>query len=639
MSASGGDRLKLFGTTEAVPELRKVVVGDLSYQLGPESVRGIAWKGRELVRAITWPMRDPNWVTMRPHILEKNARSDAGSDRYTLHFQVGGGVLDCHVSILGERTGKLTATIEMTANEDFATNRAGFTVLHPIAGVAGSALAVTHSDGQVEETHFPALISPNQPVMDIAGLSHALGTTRVDIRFGGEIFEMEDQRNWSDASYKTYCVPLIHPFTYTIAKGETKTQSIEITLSGGEEAGEGASRGDALSGTLMGEVAPSIGLIVEESWAGAPETRQRVLACGANHVLARIGVAPSDACLEALKTYDAAPDIEIVLPDGMGGDALAGVATRLREAGLSPGRVLALPEGYLASHQPSGPWPEGLTPPQAASAAREAFPGVKIGGGALTNFTEFNRCRPDPQRCDYITHANTAIVHAADDQSVIETLEALPQIFESARAIGGALPYRLGLVSIAGRTNPYGAGAAENPEQIRQTLAQLDPRQRGLFAAAWAVGVLAATAGHGVEALCLAAPVGPFGIAYENQPWPQPGFDGNDDALVYPLFHVVKAAVSMAGATRLKIGGLPDRVQAFGVRRSDGDSLLIANVGPVPQRVVFGADAHIRILDTRSFDAAIGNPDWTANAPETVANSVDLQHYATAFVRLTGKAA
>ena len=51
------------------------------------------------------------------------------------------------------------------------------------------------------------------------------------ITFKGEIFEMEDQRNWSDASYKTYCRPLSRPMPYLIAAGETVKQEIEINLS------------------------------------------------------------------------------------------------------------------------------------------------------------------------------------------------------------------------------------------------------------------------------------------------------------------------------------------------------------------------------------------------------------------------
>ncbi len=32
----------------------------------------------------------------------------------------------------------------------------------------------------------------------------------------GEVFEMEDQRNWTDASFKTYCRPLALPIPYRL---------------------------------------------------------------------------------------------------------------------------------------------------------------------------------------------------------------------------------------------------------------------------------------------------------------------------------------------------------------------------------------------------------------------------------------
>ena len=42
----------------------------------------------------------------------------------------------------------------------------------------------------------------------------------------GDAFEMEDQRNWSDASYKTYVRPLARPWPYTLPKGEPVAQSV-----------------------------------------------------------------------------------------------------------------------------------------------------------------------------------------------------------------------------------------------------------------------------------------------------------------------------------------------------------------------------------------------------------------------------
>ena len=36
----------------------------------------------------------------------------------------------------------------------------------------------------------------------------------------GDTFEMEDQRNWSDASYKTYVRPLALPWPYVLPAGK-----------------------------------------------------------------------------------------------------------------------------------------------------------------------------------------------------------------------------------------------------------------------------------------------------------------------------------------------------------------------------------------------------------------------------------
>ena len=41
----------------------------------------------------------------------------------------------------------------------------------------------------------------------------------VEVRMEGETFETEDQRNWSDASFKTYGTPLHLPFPVEVAEG------------------------------------------------------------------------------------------------------------------------------------------------------------------------------------------------------------------------------------------------------------------------------------------------------------------------------------------------------------------------------------------------------------------------------------
>ena len=50
------------------------------------------------------------------------------------------------------------------------------------------------------------------------------------INFEGELFETEDQRNWLDASYKTYCTPLSIPFPVAVNVGDEVNQSLQLQV-------------------------------------------------------------------------------------------------------------------------------------------------------------------------------------------------------------------------------------------------------------------------------------------------------------------------------------------------------------------------------------------------------------------------
>jgi hypothetical protein len=311
---------------------------------------------------------------------------------------------------------------------------------------------------------------------------------------------MEDQRNWSDASFKTYCRPLSLPWPYGLSQGIPVRQAVRIRLSKAEQASSPPplTRPDT---ALM----PEVGLAHETGISDAA-------ALGRFPTLplhARIDGATTASELSTLARR-AELTLELVLDDAAA--ELPALAERCAGAGLAPARVVALPRGYLASHQPEGPWPTGLRPDDLVPLLRRAFPRARVGGGSLTNFTEFNRCPPAPGPVDFVTFGNTAIVHAADDLSVLETLETLPHIFASAAALAAGRPIRLGLVSIGMRSNPYGAGVIPNPRLVPTPMAMDDPRQTRAFAAAYAVGVLADAAVHGVQSLCLGMADGPLGI-------------------------------------------------------------------------------------------------------------------------------
>ena len=403
---------------------------------------------------------------------------------------------------------EIVARFALQANEPFESNRAGFCVLHPLEGVRGTPVEVIHSDGTTEAVRFPETIMPGQPIFDILGLRSNIFGVKTDFRFQGEIFEMEDQRNWSDASYKTYCRPLAMPLPIRIAPGTNLTQTITITLSG--DAGAG---GPAVRETSKSVRLPGIRLAVEPQWLAQPP-----VATDGFTIRAGTQIEWSDADFARLKDVigrDGAFDLELAVADPE--SEIAAIASRLAAHGLTPEQVVALPLAYMKSFQPSGPWPDPPGPEDTARIAAQAFPRSRIGVGMLTNFTEFNRCPPPAGIGDFVTYSTTAIVHAADDRSVLETLEALPDIFASAANLSGSRPQRLGLVTIPMRSNPYGPGLVEPDPSARTyiTMTDRDPRHAGPLGAIFAAAAVIEAADAGVQSLCLAAPSGPFGLTDE----------------------------------------------------------------------------------------------------------------------------
>jgi len=611
-----------FGTAERSPVGETVVVGDMAFILADGALAALTWRGVEVVRGIICLVRDEDWGTyLAQDVVETIERNgDAGTFEYRRRFSVADGALAGEFTFTADPSGELAAVARLVASRDFRTSRAGLTLLHPIEGVSGTRLDVTHPDGTVETTHFPALISPSQPVFAIAGLAHAIDGIDVRLRFAGEVFEMEDQRNWSDASFKTYCRPLGLPCPYVIARGGIVEQSIHVKLSGRPVRRQRSAR--AVSPGRM----PEIMLALTPHWlpdAGLVPTLGRI---GAGGLLLRIEADDrgSTTALESVAALAGATaagvDLELVLRSGTQSPlaALRAVAAQCAAAGLAARNILALPQAYLRNYQPGDPPPAGPTPEDCVAAARDAFSTARVGAGMMTNFTEFNRRRPRPGQGDYVTHGSMATVHAADDRSVLETLEALPQILASGRAIAGDRPYRLGLVSIGMRTNPHSAGVDPNHALRRRTMAENDPRQRGLFAASYAVGVAAAAAFGTIEALALAAPIGPFGV-----------MDDEPGALrLRPIFHALRALSAMSGVALTRLSDLPQGVVGM---RDDAGRVIVANCSLEPGLFRSAVPLDMRVLDAHSFAAAAIDADWSVRSPSARLNQVALEPCACLF--------
>jgi D-apionolactonase len=500
--------------------LPRVTTGPLEMLTGDSGLRWVSWHGVEVIRGIAFPVRDADWGTMPVQVTACTTDASETHLTHSIAFTVGDGAFAgaLAVNAIINDVCRIDAHLTLIATRDMVVNRAGFVILHPLDGVVGHAMTIRHPDGGTHQINLTPRISPAQPARDIAGLSHQVHGVGVDIAMTGEVFEMEDQRNWSDASLKTYCRPLGLPRPYTVAAGQVIQQTLSITLTGRPTPTPVGTT--VTTGTMpVIALAHQAGLSTAASFQHFPGLA----------VQARID-AGSD--LDWLPTGAA---LEIIADD-------AAEIARIAGAGVTPRAVVAIPRAYLASHQPDEPWPQP-TPADLIPPLRAAFPAARLMSGVLTNFTELNRCPPAPGG-DAITFQGTAIVHAGDDASVIETLQAWPDILASAALLANGRPLHLGLCSIGMRSNPYGAAVAANPDRRRIAMAQDDPRQDLTFAAAWALGLLATLAEAGVAEVALAMPDGPLGAIGPQGP--------------RPIYHLIRHAAGLAGhaATIRRAGGL-----------------------------------------------------------------------------------
>ena len=652
-AAEPGAAVILYGTEQPPAPIRRFAQGPLSFDLEAGKLRYIRLQGIEVLRCIAFVVRGPGWESPAPRISDLDVEESGGGIRirYRAFYETAGGQLEITADIQAPSTGGLVFEAEARALTDFTTARTSFCILHPLAGVAGAPLTLTRPDETTEEARFPDTISAHQPFMNIRALSHEVAPgLKATVRMEGDIWEMEDQRNWSDASFKTYGRPRDIPWPYTIPKGERVVQRAILSFTG-KAAPAAATSPEAVEITL-GEAPrgklPRLALTLSPAEAAhALAAAQRLTAAPAELIgWFELGT-QSKADLEAYAALGRRLGIpiglELILPCSKPvAEELAEAAALLRQAGLMPASITPIQAPMIKWVLKS---PEEMGLPGFAelyAAARATFPGIAIGAGVVSNFTELNIDRPPLDGADYVTHATCGVVHEPDDRSVMETLETLPHIFRSVRAMAGKLPYRLGPSAMGMRYNPYGKATDANSANVRAAFAHQDPRQRGLFGAAFALGYVARAAAAGIERVCFAAPTGPFGLVYRRTDYPQPWFDAEDfagpaAAPVYPLYHPLMAIAAAGDADLLPVRS-SDEKRALGLcyRRPDGTQILwLANLTPEPQTLHIGGKIRsAKILDAENFAAAARDPVGftAAPSPKLTGGRIGLAPYALAML-------
>lgn len=590
--------------------------GPLSASLDGADLVGIRFGGVELVTRVGVRVRDTRWGTLPPEIAAfessgRSARLQVRHARDAIDF--------CWHGSIELESRAVTYAMEGRAAREFAFNRIGIVILHPVAGAAGCRFRARAPNGAEVSGELPRLIGPQavengviQPLFPAFTRLEIEPEPRLLVVFEleGDAFEMEDQRNWTDGSFKTYSTPVGAPVPHRAVAGQSILQRVRIEVIGtsGRKPRPVAREAPAVevrvSDPITGSL-PAVGIGLDSDGhrpSGAELRHLRSLRPA--HV--RADVREPDAQLKLGRALEQASAIgaplELSLTLRGGRDESSAMLRELREQTRTPharfARILVFHEDQpVTAHLWLGVVREILQPPD----------GVPLIGGTAAHFAELNRERPDPTGPpDGIAYSITPQVHDFDDASVLQTLPAQADTIRTAQTFAGGRSIHVSPVTLRPRPAPD-ATPAERGKAI-------DPRQGSLLAAAFTVGSVKALATAGARSITYYEATGPLGVMQRGEATSGQEISAGPRARMFPVYHVLRTVCAWRGAGMLESCSLdPSTVEALAVRTSDGTGLLLANLTPGRVRARVGSlDGEVvlvRMLDVDTAVSAAREPD------------------------------
>ncbi len=512
--------------------------GQLSMVYENGNLRYISSGGRELIRMIYSAVRIEGWMTVPPVITEERIEKNQDSFLITYQCRYNMAEADFRVAfrIEGKSDSSLIYSFDGEALSTFRKNRIGLCLLHPLEECCGKDCIITHPDGKTETSEFPVYIVPNQPFHDIKAMRWNVSPIDCSVVFTGDIFETEDQRNWTDASFKTYSTPLRQSYPVTLGKGGEISQSIEIRIKSDQKTEHSTS--EIISLSLFKDQRYNLPLI-----GIGRSTRLEPVTANEAQIL-------RDIMFDHYRV-----DLYLFEPDWRKtGEKAIGEAIKLNyslefalfldDSAINQiNDLMSWLNEYNASislftlyHKTIQSTPDELTD-TIAPVLKNAYPHAKVCCGTNANFAELNRSRPESRHNDYICYAVHPQEHASDNSTLVENIQAQEHSVYSAKSFAGGKGIWISPINIQRRFNAN----IENFEKVKSENVfppQADSRLMSLFGACWTAGSLKYLFESGVKGVTYYETVGERGIFQGDfdSRWPRefPTVKG----MLFPLFHV-----------------------------------------------------------------------------------------------------
>ncbi len=302
--------------------------GDLSFALEGADLIDVRWGALDIASRIQVTVRDPSWGTMPCTVRSSRIASLDDGVGVAIEAEHVSGAFRWRATVEARERGELSFTFDGGAERSFDYRRIGVCVLHPWRAYVGAAYEASTLHGSCRGV-FPMRIAPQaringafQPMIEaFSRLAVRFpGGQSLDVDLDGDLFELEDQRNWTDASFKTYPTPLARSEPRRMSAGERVRQRVVLRIAGAAPPLPVLPGASVQVGARTGAPIPPIGMSV---------TSEPIE--GAGHI--RVPLAAANADLEAPSR--AHSPVELALAVDADGSDVDAIGERVRGAELA----------------------------------------------------------------------------------------------------------------------------------------------------------------------------------------------------------------------------------------------------------------------------------------------------------------
>ena len=258
------------------PDTTRVEHGNFTLDLAENAVRNVTYKGVQLIDLLYTAIRPWDWSTLVPdrHSQDVNVN---GADCLVTISDTFAGALEAQTIITLTTDNTFSVDYQLKGLADYSVNRWGICFCLHSGDWMGSTVSAS------EDTY--RLLKDISPQRVVDGITQGLFPAANEMHFvapdqrfikatsSGKVLEAEDQRNWTDNTYKIYSGSLSEPRPFVASMGSIWKQNVIFEV--GAPAGVSADPAKIVIREI--EALPSIGLQFNTEPLLSPDDLEKAL--------------------------------------------------------------------------------------------------------------------------------------------------------------------------------------------------------------------------------------------------------------------------------------------------------------------------------------------------------------------------